>query len=151
MNSSEPARFEAAYRRVWGALNRPDDPDLSQHERQVLHHLPAAGDGVALGWLARHLGLPMSTASVAVKALARRGLVRRVRDGRDERRLALTLTARGAERVRDDSVLDPSALETALQTMPATARRALVRGLEQLAVAAERLGGAGERGGGEGV
>src|SRR5262245_16873064 len=49
MNSSESERFEALYRRIWGALNRPDDPELSQHERQMLHHVRP--DGVALTWL----------------------------------------------------------------------------------------------------
>jgi hypothetical protein len=72
-------------------------PPVPVPSRPILHHLPAAGDGVALGWLPRHLGLPMSTASVAVKA---------------------------------------------------SRERALLRGLEQLAAAAERLGEGGERGGG---
>ena len=56
--------------------------------------------------MARHLALPNSSASVLVKDLARRGFVRRTRDPRDERRLALVLTRRGAGRVAADSVLD---------------------------------------------
>ena len=90
-------------------LRRGDDGDLSEHERQLLHHIPAAAPGVPLGDVARHLALPNSSASVLVKDLARRGFVRRARDPRDERRLALVLTRRGAERVAADSVLDPSA------------------------------------------
>jgi len=132
MNSSEAERFEAAYRRIWGALNRPDDPDLSQHERQLLHHV-AAADGVTLGWLAGHLGLPMSTTSVLVKGLAARGFVERGRDPRDERRLAVTLTAEGRERVGHDTVLEPGALAAALARLPAATRTALLRGMERLA------------------
>lgn len=136
MNHSDAERFESAYRRVWGALHRSDDPDLSQHERQLLHHIPAEG-GVALTWLARHLALPKSSTSVLVKDLARRGFVRRARDEADERRLALVLTAEGRRRVDADSVLDPGGLAAALAELPDRRRAALLRDLERLAQAAE--------------
>jgi hypothetical protein len=45
-----------------------------------------------------HLGLPKSTASVIVKGLSRRGLVRRRRDTADERHLSITLT-KGRRRI----------------------------------------------------
>ena len=121
---------------MWGALHRSDDPDLSQHERQLLHHIPAEG-GVALTWLARHLALPKSSTSVLVKDLARRGFVRRARDPADERRLALVLTAEGRRRVDADSVLDPGGLAAALADLPDRRRAALLRDLERLAQAAE--------------
>lgn len=136
MNSSDAERFERLYRRVWGALNRPDDPDLSQHERQVLHHVTPAG-GVALTWLAGHLGLPKSTASVLVKSLAARGYVERTRDPQDERRLAITLTDKGRRTVEQDTVLRPDALAKAMARLDSNTRRALLEGLEQLAEAAE--------------
>jgi DNA-binding MarR family transcriptional regulator len=136
MNSSDAERFERLYRRIWGALNRPDDPDLSQHERQVLHHVTPAG-GVALTWLAGHLGLPKSTASVLVKSLAARGYVERTRDPEDERRLAITLTDKGRRTVEQDTVLRPEALAEAMGRLDAGTRRALLDGLEQLAQAAE--------------
>lgn len=136
MNSSDAERFERLYRRVWGALNRPDDPDLSQHERQVLHHVAPAG-GVALTWLAGHLGLPKSTASVLVKSLAARGYVERTRDPQDERRLAITLTDKGRRTVGQDTVLRPDALAKAMARLDSNTRRALLEGLEQLAEAAE--------------
>ena len=60
--------------------------------------------------LARHLALPKSTASVVVKDLERRGFVERARDARDERRLAIVLSAEGRARVADDTVLEPDAL-----------------------------------------
>jgi DNA-binding MarR family transcriptional regulator len=136
MNSSESERFEKLYRRIWGALNRPDDPDLSQHERQVLHHvLPEAG--VALSWLAGHLGLPKSTTSGLVKSLAARGYVERARDPEDERRLAIKLTEKGRRTVERDTVLRPEALAEAMAKLDPRTRKAMLHGLEELADAAE--------------
>ncbi len=137
MNSSNAERFEVAYRRIWGALNRPDDPDLSQHERQLLHHIPRTG-GVTLNWLAHHLALPKSSASVLVKDLHRRGFVTRTRDRNDERRLSIVLTDRGHRRVMADRVLDPGRLAESLRELPPPARTALLRGMEQLADVAAR-------------
>ena len=137
MNSSEHERFERAYRRIWGALHRGDEPGLLQHERQLLHHVPAEG-GVALTDLARHLLLPKSTASVLVKDLERRGFVRRRRDAGDERRLAIVLTAEGRRRVAADTVLRPDALARALDALPEARRAGLLDGFEALADAAEQ-------------
>ena len=139
MNSSESERFERLYRRIWGALNRPDDPDLSQHERQVLHHVVPTG-GVALTWLAGHLGLPKSTTSVLVKSLAARGYVERARDPDDERRLAIKLTEKGRRTVEHDTVLRPEALAKAMAKLDPNTRAALLDGLEQLADAADSTG-----------
>jgi DNA-binding MarR family transcriptional regulator len=141
MNSSEAERLEAAYRGIWAALNRPDDPDLSQHERQLLHHIPRR-NGVTLNWLAQHLMLPKSSASVLIKDLARRGFVTRARDASDERRLSIVLTPKGLRRVRADSVLDLHRVQECLDELPETTRRTLLRGFEQLAnVATQRYGG----------
>jgi DNA-binding MarR family transcriptional regulator len=138
MNSSDSERFEVLYRRIWGALNRPDDPELSQHERQVLHHVTPAG-GVALTWLAGHLGLPKSTTSVLVKSLAARGFVERSRDPEDERRLAIRLTRKGRAVVDADTVLRPDALAEAMAKLDAHTRKGLLDGLERLAEAAGGL------------
>ena len=130
--------FERLYTRLWAALNRPDSPDLSQHERQLLHHLAPARP-VNLGWLAGHLGLPKSTASTIVKRLAERGFVHRVRDPANERQLAITLTPEGHERVGADTVLDPARLSAALKAVPRTDRTAMLAALGKLADAAEAL------------
>jgi MarR family transcriptional regulator for hemolysin len=135
VNSSANERFQDAFARVWLHLRRGDEPDLSEHERQLLHHIPARAPGVTLGEVADHLALPRSSASVLVKDLARRGFVRRARDRRDERRLALLLTAEGARRVAADSVLDPARLDAALGALPAAERGALVDALERVAEA----------------
>jgi DNA-binding MarR family transcriptional regulator len=136
LNSSVNERFQDAYARVWLHLRRGDDPDLSEHERQLLHHIPARAPGVTLGEVADHLALPRSSASVLVKDLARRGFVRRARDRRDERRLALVLTAEGARRVAADTVLDPQRLDDALGVLGEAERAGLLAALERLAEAA---------------
>jgi len=138
VNSSASERFQDAFARVWLHLRRGDDPDLSEHERQLLHHIPARPPGVTLGEVADHLALPRSSASVLVKDLARRGFVRRARDRADERRLALLLTAEGARRVAADSVLDPGRLDAALAVLDPDARTALVEALERVAAAGAR-------------
>ena len=140
MNSSASERFQDAFARVWLHLRRGDDPDLSEHERQLLHHIPARPPGVTLGEVADHLALPRSSASVLVKDLARRGFVRRARDRADERRLALLLTAEGARRVAADSVLDPGRLDAALAVLDPDARAARVEALERVAAAGAEAG-----------
>jgi DNA-binding MarR family transcriptional regulator len=145
VNRSQAEQFEESYRRVGDALARPDDPDLSSHERQLLHHIPVQ-DGVPLTWLARHLALPKSTTSVLIKDLAARGFVRRTRDDRDERRLALVLTGKGRRRVEQDRVLEPRLLAEALASLPQTTRAALVRAMERLADAGDRLSAGRRRG-----
>jgi DNA-binding MarR family transcriptional regulator len=93
--------------------------------------------GVALTWLAGHLGLPKSTTSVLVKSLAARGYVERSRDPDDERRLAIKLTEKGRRTVEQDTVLRPDALAEAMAQLDPKLRRGLLEGLERLAEAAE--------------
>ena len=139
MKRSASEQFESLYRRIWGALNRPDAPDLSQHERDLLHHVPVEG-AVSLTWLAGHLGLPKSTASTVVKSLGQRGFVARTRDPQDERRLAIALTEQGRARLAEDTVLDPDGLHAALATLTPQVRQALLDGLAQLSDAADAAG-----------
>jgi len=138
LDSSRQEQFESLYSRLWGALRNPDDPDLSQHERQLLHHVPAHG-AVSLTELARHLALPKSSASFVVKSLARRGFLLRARDEADERRLRIELTSEGRARVTRDTVLEPRLLAGALASMSPDRQAELLERLAELAEAAERL------------
>ena len=135
-NQSEAEQFDGLYGRLWRAFFKADSSDLSQHERQLLHHIQV-GRKVPLGEVARHLGIPKSSASEQVKSLERRGFLTRGRDRSDERRLAITLTPKGAARVRSDSVLDLKRLALALKSMTKSDVEALLRGLDQLARQAE--------------
>ena len=150
MSSAE--QFESSYRKLWAALHRPDDPDLSQHEREILHHVPAEG-GCTLSEIVTHLGLPKSSCSEIVKGLTQRGFMNRVRDPSDDRRLKLTLTARGKDKVADDRVLNVGRLAAALGRLRPADQKDLVRLMAELAesttspdrrsheMAASRLGG----------
>jgi DNA-binding MarR family transcriptional regulator len=139
VNSPEAEQFEQLYGRLWAALRRREQSDLSQHELQLLHHVPAprTGESISLNHLARHLALPKSTASVVVKELERRGFLRRARNPRNERELAIVLTDLGAERVAADTVLDPAGLTAALTALQPEERRSMLAALEHLARASE--------------
>ena len=135
-NQSQAEQFDQLYGRVWRAFFKADAEDLSQHERQLLHHV-AGQKGTPLGVVARHLGIPKSSASEQVKGLERRGFLTRRRDPDDERRLSIVLTASGVARMRQDSVLDLVRLSAALKRMSAEDRQALLAGLGRLAAAAD--------------
>ena len=135
IRKSQAEQFDQLYGRLWRVLLKADAEDLSQHERQLLHHVPA-DKGIPLGVLARHLGMPKSSASEQVKSLERRGFLTRRRDPDDERQLSIVLTDAGIARVSHDSVLDLPRLAAALKKVPAADRRALLSGLERLAAAA---------------
>jgi DNA-binding MarR family transcriptional regulator len=135
-NPSDAEQFDQLYGRLWRALFKADVEDLTQHERQLLHHVGDAR-GMPLGVVARHLGISKSSASERVKSLERRGLLTRRRDPQDERRLSIVLTDMGVARVRRDSVLDLVRLAAALKKIPVEDKRALLAGLERLAAAAD--------------
>jgi DNA-binding MarR family transcriptional regulator len=132
-------RFESAFRVCWAALHSPADPELAPNELELLRHVGDEPDGVALTWLAGHLGWPKSTTSVLVKDLERRGLVARRRRADDERRLAIALTPRGSARVAADRILEPGRLAAALRVLSPAVREQLLEGLEHLGAAAARL------------
>lgn len=134
-NQSYAEQFDRLYGRLWRALFKGDVDDLSQHERQLLHHV-SGERGIPLGVVANHLGIPKSSASERVKSLERRGFLTRRRDPDDERRLSIVLTDMGVARVRRDSVLDLVRLAAALKKMSAEDKKALLGALERLAAAA---------------
>jgi MarR family transcriptional regulator, organic hydroperoxide resistance regulator len=134
-NQSYAEQFDELYGRLWRVFFRADADDLTQHERQLLHHIRSE-KGVSLGVVARHLGIPKSSASEQVKSLERRGFLTRRRDPTDERRLSIVLTDAGVTRVTRDSVLDLAPLAAALKKLSVGDRRALLVGLERLAAAA---------------
>src|SRR6202140_4516078 len=117
-NQSHAEQFDQLYGRLWRAFFKADSEDLSQHERQLLHHV-AATRGISLGVIARHLGIPKSSASEQVKSLERRGFLTRRRDLATERRLWIALTAAGVARLKQDSVLDLIPLAVALKKISA--------------------------------
>ena len=134
-NQSDAEQFDRLYGRLWSALFKGDVDDLSQHERQLLHHV-SDKRGIPLGIVANHLGIPKSSASERVKSLERRGFLTRRRDPDDERRLSIVLTDMGVARVKRDGVLDLVRLAAALKKISAEDKKALLAALDRLAAAA---------------
>jgi DNA-binding MarR family transcriptional regulator len=109
---------------------------LSSHQASVLDHLDDV-EPTSLTDLARHMGVTASTMSLSVDRLERQGYVRRDRDPRDGRRVALRLTAAG-ERIKESkSVLDPELLRGMLARLTAAELTEALRGLALLARAAQ--------------
>lgn len=137
--SSVPEQFSLTFELLYWMLGRDyQDPDLSEHERAVLWHVPLP-EGKSLTWLAKHLDVPQSTLSVRVKDLERRGFLARSRDPADERRLYLELTDAGRRRLAAWTVLDTDVLHRALQSLEAEEQHRLVELAEKLAEAAMNL------------
>lgn len=98
----------------------------------------AQAPGRSLGELAAATHTDPSSVSVVVRRLEERGFVARSRTVGDARRLQLSATPAGRAVLRRAPVAVQDRLVTAIDALPATRRRALVRGLTELATA---LGG----------
>src|ERR1700722_6171184 len=110
---------------------------VSAHQASILDHLDE-NDPTALVELARHMGVTVSTMSLNVERLVRRGYVRRTRDAKDRRRLRLLLTASGLRLREASTVLEPARVSAMLNELDADERAQALRGLALLADAADR-------------
>lgn len=135
--------MDRVYRDLWAELHRPDSDDLRQHERDLLSHLSAA-KGTTLQWLARHLLLPKSTASILVKDLERRGFVKRERRADNQRELSITLTAKGARHVARSTLLDTTALAHLFETVAASELETALATLEEVVRSSRQLSAGGD-------
>jgi DNA-binding MarR family transcriptional regulator len=110
---------------------------VSAHQASILDHLDET-EPTALLELARHMGVTVSTMSLNVERLVRRGFVRRTRDVEDRRRLRLLLTASGLRLREASTVLEPERVAAMLDELNADELARALKGLELLARAAER-------------
>jgi DNA-binding MarR family transcriptional regulator len=110
---------------------------VSAHQASILDHLDES-DATALVELARHMGVTVSTMSLNVERLVRRGYVRRTRDAKDRRRLRLLLTAAGLRLREASTVLEPARVFAMLNELDADERKQALKGLALLADAADR-------------
>ncbi|MGO8686179.1 MAG: MarR family winged helix-turn-helix transcriptional regulator [Candidatus Dormibacteria bacterium] len=102
-----------------------------------LRHLAASGP-LTVGELARHLAIGRATATEVVDRLGAKGLVERMRDDRDQRRVFVWLTERGREQIdalAGRNLEDP--FLRAVAALPARTRAAIVEGLGALLRAAD--------------
>jgi DNA-binding MarR family transcriptional regulator len=129
--------YPAVYRRFKAPTRGQNGADVTPRMLAVLRHLAASGP-LTVGEQADHLGLSKPTVSELVDRLETKGLVSRMRDDRDRRRVFVWLTAAGQALVRaHPQVLGPDDLERAIAAMRSGDRAALVRGLRALLAAAE--------------
>jgi DNA-binding MarR family transcriptional regulator len=128
--------FPEVYRRYHWA-NRVQGADLPVTRRalEVLQHLSASGP-LTVGEQAEHLGLRRNSVSELLQRLEAKGLVARIRDERDERRVLVWLTDAGRDVVsRVGQVLAPDLIAQVMATLSPEERATVVRGVELLATA----------------
>ncbi|MDP4506490.1 MarR family winged helix-turn-helix transcriptional regulator [Nonomuraea sp. NBC_00507] len=137
MEEAEAARevarlYPAVYRR-FKASRRPIAAGLTARMHAVLGHLLAAGP-LTLSELAEHLQLSKAATTELVTRVEERGLVARIRDERDRRRVFVWVTEEGraAAAAAAPRVLEDDLLAQAVRTMTPQERQGLVTGLRAL-------------------
>jgi DNA-binding MarR family transcriptional regulator len=126
--------FPEVYRRYHWA-NRVQGADLPVTRRalEVLQHLSASGP-LTVGEQAEHLGLRRNSVSELLQRLEAKGLVARIRDERDERRVLVWLTDSGRAVVsRVGQVLAPDLIAQVMANLSPEERATVIRGVELLA------------------
>jgi DNA-binding MarR family transcriptional regulator len=128
--------FPEVYRRYhWAQRVHGADLPVTRRSLEVLVHLAASGP-LTVGEQAEHMGLRRNSVSELLQRLEAKGLVARIRDERDERRVLVWLTDAGRDVAsRVGQVLAPDILEQSMSTLSQAERAIVVRGFELLAAA----------------
>jgi DNA-binding MarR family transcriptional regulator len=128
------------YGEMWRRFQPPrrsiEGSDVTPRMLGLLRHLEGSGP-LTVGEQAVHLGIGRAAASELIDRLESKGLVERMRDQRDQRRVFVWLTDEGRRRVASlaGSVLDPPFLHAVAAISPEQ-RRHIIDGLEALLRAA---------------
>jgi len=132
--------FSAVYLRFHRRTTRRAERVTAQ-QWGVLQHLSLTGP-LTVGECARHLGRAQSVVSELIDGLEARGLLERLRDARDRRRVLVWLTDEAHAFVaREQQVLDHERLAAAAGQLSHEERRALLDGMRALVRAAEAAPG----------
>ena len=131
-----PQIYLACHTRHQRAASSPHG--LSPRDSTLLAHLDETRPTTP-SVLARHLGVGGPTMSAAIKRLVRLGYVDQERDPSDARSVRLRLARKGADAMRDSSVLEPARVKRVLAKLRPADRRAALAGLALLARAAQEL------------
>jgi DNA-binding MarR family transcriptional regulator len=128
--------FPEVYRRYhWAQRVRGADLPVTRRALEVLQHLSNSGP-LTVGEQAEHMGLRRNSVSEMLQRLEAKGLVARIRDERDERRVLVWLTDAGRDVVsRVGQVLAPDLIAEAMAALSPAERAIVVRGFELLAAA----------------
>lgn len=128
--------YPAVYRTFHVSHQVIPGTDVTPRMLSVLHHLVASGP-LTLSELVLHLHLSKAATTELIDRLEGRGLVTRMPDERDRRRVFIWLTDAGQTRAASQpKVLADELLALALARMAPTDRAALVTGLRALLAAA---------------
>lgn len=111
---------------------------ISSHQASILSHLDEI-DATTVSELAGHMGVTVSTMSLAVARLERQGYLTRDRSARDGRVVELRLTEDGVRVKESQTVLDPERVRALLDVLSPERRREALAGLAVLAAAADEL------------
>lgn len=132
--------FPEVFRRYHWAQRVPGaDLPVTRRSLEVLQHLSASGP-LTVGEQADHLGLRRNSVSELLQRLEAKGLVARIRDERDERRVLVWLTDAGRDVVsRVGQILAPDLIANVMATLSPADRATVVRGFELLAKAGADL------------
>jgi DNA-binding MarR family transcriptional regulator len=124
------------YRRYhWAQRVKGADLPVTRRALEVLQHLSNSGP-LTVGEQAEHMGLRRNSVSELLQRLEAKGLVARIRDERDERRVLVWLTDAGRDVVsRVGQVLAPDLIAETMAALSPAERAIVVRGFELLAAA----------------
>jgi DNA-binding MarR family transcriptional regulator len=129
------------YGQMWHRFSPSKQPidgsGLTARMLEVLRHLAASGP-LTVGEQAVHLGIGRATATELIDRLEAKGLVARMRDERDQRRVFLWLTEEGRHRLAglpERQGRDP--FVAAVAALDIRTRRQIVNGLSKLLEAAD--------------
>lgn len=124
--------YPAVYHRFHASRQTLPGSDVTAHMLHVLRHL-AAGGPLTVGEQAELLGLSKAATTEMVNRLEAKGLVARLRDERDRRRVFVWLTEAGRKRLTEyPEVLENELLVQAIANMGSADRTHLVEGLRAL-------------------
>ena len=108
---------------------------VSARQASILSHLDSV-EPTPISQLADHMGVTVSTMSIAIDRLERQGYVARTRDETDGRVRHVRLTAAGERLRAAQRVLEPRLVRAMLSRLSPADRQDALRGLELLATAA---------------
>lgn len=131
--------YPAVYRRFHISHHAMPGADVTPRMLSVLQHMAASGP-LTVGELVQHLSLSKPATTELVGRLEAKGLVARIHDERDRRRVFIWLTDAGRERaLAHPRVLEDELLAQALARMRPQDRLHLVEGLRALLAAEEEI------------
>ncbi len=128
------------YGQMWHRFTSPKQPiagsGLTARMAEVVEHLAGAGP-LTVGELALHLGIGRATATELIDRLETKGVVERMRDERDQRRVFVWLTKEGRRRLAGlPEGRGPDPFVAAVAALDVRTRRQIVNGLSKLLRAA---------------